>query len=59
LVKARREETAALEGVVEAALPVPVPVLLVPVPVPVKEPLPKTDVEEVTASVLVVLKKFG
>ena len=65
MVKARREETAAFEGEVEAAEPVlvavPVPVSVpVSVPVVVKEPTPVTGVAEEAASELVTLKKlFG
>jgi len=58
LVKAKREETAALEGVLEAAVvpvpvPVPVPVALMLVAVTVKAELtPETGVKEVTGSEL-------
>jgi hypothetical protein len=58
LVKARREETAALEGVVEEAVPEAVPVLAVAVPVPTIEEL-APDVVVVTGRVLAVLKKKG
>lgn len=57
MVKARREEIAALEGTIEAVVPVSVPVL---VPVPVEEELaltPETDVEAVTGSEMPVLKR--
>ena len=66
--KARREETAALvgrvEAVVAAEVPVPVPVLevpvpVVPVPVPTEEEGVTTPVVVVTGSELAVLKKRG
>jgi hypothetical protein len=58
-------ETAALVGVVEAAVPVPAPVPVlpvvpvpVPVPVPVEEVVTPEVIEEVTGSELAVLKKI-
>jgi hypothetical protein len=54
LVKARCEETAALEGVLEAGVLVPAPVP-VPVPVPVEEELTTVKgFDEVTGSELAV-----
>jgi hypothetical protein len=55
LVKARRVETAALEGVAEAEVPMPVPV---PVPVEEEEPTPEGDAEEATGSEAAGLKKI-
>ena len=58
MVKARREETAAaLEGVVEAEMPVTVPVPVPVVPLPIEELSPETDEGEVAGSEMAVLNK--